>query len=103
MRTVMPTRARRCRQKRRQKFRHRLWGLVAASPVAPYGTARTAIMALSDCSRIKRLLALAVGNPRVEQAVDEVSEQIEQNHHGGIDKGHRHDDRRVGTLNSGNQ
>src|SRR5215510_6563476 len=105
MRTVMPKRARRCRQKRRQKFRHRLWDLAAAGPVAPYGAAFTAVMALSDCSRIGETprTSSAVGNPRVEKAIDKVSKQIEQNHQSCIDKGNCHNYRRVGTLNSGNQ
>ena len=92
------------RQKRRQKFRHRLWGLGAASPVTPYGAACTAVMALSECLRIESSsYILAVGNPRVEQAIDEVSKQIEQDHQRCIDEGNRHDNRRVGTLNGGNQ
>src|SRR2546427_11798848 len=101
----MPTRARRCRQKRRQKFRQRLWGLAAASLVAPDGAALTAVMALSDCSRIVETprTSSAVSNPRVEKAIDKVSQQTEQNHQGGIDKSNRHDDRRVGTLNGSNQ
>src|SRR4030095_9054473 len=105
MRMVMPKRARRCRQKRCQKFRHRLWGLAVASPMAPYGAAVTAVMALSDCSRIVETprTSSAVGNPRVEQAIDKVSKQIEQDHQSCIDKGNRHDYRRVGTLNGSNQ
>src|SRR4029450_2123380 len=105
MRTVMPKRASGWRQKRCQKFRHKLWGLVAASPVAPYGVALTAVMALSDCSRIEETprTSLAVGNPRVEQAIDKISKQIEQDHQSCIDEGNRHDYRRVGTLNGSNQ
>src|SRR5262245_10820811 len=37
----------------------------------------------------------AVGNARVEPAIDEVCEQIEQNDQAGEDECHRHDGRRV--------
>src|SRR5262245_18269180 len=105
MRTVVPKRARRCRQKRRQKFRHRLWGLVVTSPVEPYGVARTAVMVLSDCSCIEETpcSSLAIGIPRVQEAIDKISQMIEQNHLGCIDKGNCHDHGHVGTLNGSNQ